>query len=218
MENKLQSKADTKLVLSLAANAAIVIMELVSLPESFANNGWGLFRYYTEDSNIFALGASFMYVIYAILRMRKNTEIPKAVRILKYASSCTLTVTFLVVVFVLLPMYGWDSYGMMLFGGSMLYHHTLCPILSLLSLLFLENGTKLLKNAELSAVVPTLAYAAVTVVLNIMKVMKGPYPFLYVYEQPIWLSCVWFTVIIGMAFLISLGIKKIFNHISEKME
>lgn len=36
--------------------------------------------------------------------------------------------------------------------------------------------------------------------------MSGPYPFLRVYDQPIWTSACWFVAIAGGAYLVALAI------------
>ena len=38
---------------------------------------------------------------------------------------------------------------------------------------------------------------------NVARVYKGPYPFFYVYEQPLWVSGMWVVVILGGALLIA---------------
>ncbi|HPF53799.1 MAG TPA: hypothetical protein PLM48_04040 [Clostridia bacterium] len=50
---------------------------------------------------------------------------------------------------------------------------------------------------------PTLLYAIVIIILNIAKLLVGPYPFLHIYEQPWYMSIVWIAVILGMATLLA---------------
>ena len=45
--------------------------------------------------------------------------------------------------------------------------------------------------------IPTVIYAVVVVILNILKLLEGPYPFLYVYKQPWYISLVWAVGIVG---------------------
>lgn len=60
----------------------------------------------------------------------------------------------------------------------------------------------------------TIAYAVVFIILNILKVYDGPYPFLQVYNQPIYMSVIWFIVIVGGAF----GLGKLIMWIKNKQE
>jgi hypothetical protein len=39
------------------------------------------------------------------------------------------------------------------------------------------------------------------VILNVLKVLEGPYPFLYVYKQPWYVSVGWAVGIVGANFL-----------------
>ena len=62
----------------------------------------------------------------------------------------------------------------------------------------------------------TIAYAIVFITLNILKVYEGPYPFLMVYKQPVYMSIVWFILIVGGAFGIGKGIMWIKNRQEKK--
>lgn len=84
----------------------------------------------------------------------------------------------------------------MLLQGAMPIHHVLCPLLSLISYVRLEDGPRPMLAIGL---VPTLAYAAVIVALNIARVIVGPYPFLHVYQQPVYVSLLWLAGIVGSA-------------------
>ena len=101
------------------------------------------------------------------------------------ATSCLL-LTFLTVVFVLAPMNGEGGLYMLLCTSSMLYHHLLNPMAALLSYLLLEREPHLPRSDVRWALLPTLAYAAVILPLNILRVIVGPYPFFEVYHQPVY--------------------------------
>ena len=64
------------------------------------------------------------------------------------------------------------------------------------------------------AVYFTIAYAIVFITLNILKVYEGPYPFLMVYKQPVYMSIIWFILIVGGAF----GIGKLIMWIKNRQE
>ena len=85
---------------------------------------------------------------------------------------------------VILDKLGVTDFGLynLLFKGSMLYHHTLCPILAILSFAFVEKYDNL--NA-VKGLYFTLIYAAVMIALNVLKIVEGPYPFLLIYKQPV---------------------------------
>ena len=84
--------------------------------------------------------------------------------------------------------------------------HLLCPVLGLLAFLFAEDHSQLRLRHTLYAMIPTVLYAAVIVTLNLTRTVRGPYPFLLVYEQPVWASLLWAALILGTAWLIALAL------------
>ena len=111
-----------------------------------------------------------------------------------------LLVTFSVVVFVLTPYYSKYIIIWIFFEGSNLFYHTLCPIITFISFMSFEShNIKGLKD-NFRAIYFTLIYAAVFITLNILNVYEGPYPFLMVYKQPVYMSIIWFILIVGVAF------------------
>lgn len=193
-------------------------MELIAFFLSFKRNNMNMFLFYTEDSNYFAGIVCLIVAIYQIRSLvLKSDNIPQIVRKLKYIAVCQLVLTFLVVVCVLAPMAGGvEGYKYMLLENSMLYQHLLCPIIAFVSFIYFERESKLPKNSSLIAVIPTIIYAIIMVLLNIFKVIEGPYQFLMVYKQSVLVSIIWFIVIIGAIFLISKVIYCISNKLIEK--
>ena len=72
-----------------------------------------------------------------------------------------------------------------------------------LSFVLLERAPALPRRAIGCAMAPTLVYGGIMLAANVARVYKGPYPFFYVYEQPLWVSGMWVVVILGGALLIA---------------
>ena len=195
--------------LSILANLAIVGMELRAIPLSWDGVHAQMFLFYTELSNLFAMGVCFVTALCQLRALLTGGEMPAWVRTLKYTVTCCLMLTFLTVVFVLAPMYGPDGHYVMLLTSSMLYNHFLNPVTALLSYVLLERVPALPRRAVGRAMIPTLVYGGIMLAANVAKVYKGPYPFLYVYEQPLWTSCMWVVVILGGALLIAWAVWKL---------
>ena len=199
-----------KRLCAILCNAVIIAMEVVAAISCTIELGWGQFQYYTQDSNYFALVVSILFLVFA-LRAGLEKPLPQWVILLRYFATCLLSVTFLVIVFVLAPPYGWEGYRIALLSEVQVFEHLLCPVLSFLSL-FLFEATPKQKGAPLLALIPTMIYAAVAVSLNFARVWHGPYPFLYVYEQTWWQSVLYAIVIpLGSyfaAFFLLFGLKK----------
>ena len=179
MQNTLKIKR-TKT--ALAFNLAIIACEIAAIIIVFFKLGCYPLVYYTEDSNLF-----------------------------KYMAAAVLSVTFIVVLAVLSPMRGDGINGWlyMLFNKDFTFLHTLCPILTILSFVLFEKEPHLNTKSAFTATIPTLIYAILLIILNIVGAVDGPYPFLRVMNQPLYMSFVWFIVIVGGAFFLALLLQKL---------
>lgn len=192
--------------ISLILNILIVILEIIGFILIFKNQGKISFEYYTEDSNILLLITSLIFVIYLI----RNKEIPNWLSMLKYISTIGVTLTFLVVIFILAPMLNFD-YSKMLLDGALLYQHLLCPILSIITFLFFDSLGEYSRKDNIKSLSLTIIYSIILITLNILEIVKGPYPFLMVREQTILVSVMWFTIIGIMVYGIAFILRKIYT-------
>lgn len=197
---------------ALLLNLAIVVMELIGLFHTWRDLGARTFLFYTTDSNLFCLIGRLIFLTYV---GKGKSAVPRGVHLLRYVSTCTVAVTFLVVVTILAP--ASHDYFSVLLGGSLLWLHTLCPLLSMISLIFFEGEPPLERRDELIALIPTALYAAVFVVLNLLRLVRGPYFFLLVYDQPLWMSALWLVLILGIALLLAWSIRKANNAVFRKL-
>ena len=223
-----ENNIDKKDIVALAINIILVVIGLIGLIETIIGFGNPALEYYTQLSNYFALISATIYTVYLYKNIKgktkeknnnkeiKNTTIPKWVSILKYSSTLSLLVTFLVVVFILTPMFGLKSFSWMLFQGTNFYFHTVCPILTFISFIFFEKHNIKGLRDNIRAMYFTMIYATLFIILNILRVVKGPYPFLMVYDQPIYMSIIWFILIVGGAFGLSMLIMWIKNKQQNK--
>lgn len=185
---------------SLISNLLIAGMELGALLLCFIFEWPRTFKYYTTISNVFAGISCILLALYQIINYKTGKEIPYFAIIFKYISACMLSVTFLVVLFVLVPASG-DVNEMirLLFSPKLLFHHTLCPILCIISFVFFENEYKIKKKYILYSLIPTFLYAIIFIFLNAFNIVNGPYFFLKVNNQPIYMSIIWFFAIMSLA-------------------
>ena len=98
---------------------AIIVLEVISLLMRLKDLSWSVLAFYTVLSNILTM-------ISCALALEIS-----GLQILRYLSTCMMTMTFLVVVFVLIPLGG--SPKELLFSGTGLFHHLLCPVLNFVS-------------------------------------------------------------------------------------
>ncbi len=192
-------------------NIAIIALEAIGLTLSLVNTGRIGIEWYTEESNILALVAAVLYLVF----ITSKKKMPEFVRWIKYTAALGLLVTFLVTAFVLAPMYDFN-YGYLFFYGSLLYHHLLCPILAVIAFVGFDEVGKLSKEDTKRSMIWTIVYAFLMIVLNIVGVIEGPYPFLMVLKQPIYMSLIWLFVIIGSALGLSTLLRIIKNRRSRE--
>ena len=197
---------NSKLYCAFIINILIIILELFAFLVCYKESGFACFKYYTQDSNLFLMFTSLLYVISLLICDKK---IPHFVSLLKYAATTSVVITFLTVVTILAPVMG--GYKAMLLDGTMLIHHLICPIFGFVTFVFFEkhnlNG---LKDALISMIF-TCLYGVVAVTLNILKIMDRTYPFLKVYDQTILISIFWLILMMGSSYLITVLIGNL-NH------
>ena len=180
---------------SIALSLIIIILEIIALSVCYNSFGINL-AYYTIDSNIFLLISTILYLI-------TINNVPKIVQLLKYSSTLSVFITFLVVVFVLYPMYDFN-FQFMFLDGPNLYMHVLCPLLAVISFIFFDSNEieNSLKN-NLRSLYFTIIYAIILISLNILNVVSGPYPFLKVNQQSPLMSLFWIVLMLGGALILS---------------
>lgn len=185
-----------KFGVDIALNVVIIVLEIIACIIFMESVGSIDLTYYTIDSNLFLLISCILY-----LAFRKNT--PRIVQLFKYSSTLSVLITFLVVIFVLMPMYDFN-YHFLLLDGPAIYVHVLCPILACISfILFERNDLENTFKNNLRAIYFTIAYGIILIILNVEKIVVGPYPFLKVYEQSFLMSLFWVILIIGVAFILA---------------
>lgn len=193
--------------ISIIINVLIVLFETFALVKSYNFDHRIMFEYYTVDSNLLALFSSLFYLICIIGEKKVN----KFVKLFKYVTTVGLTITFVVVLVILLPMVGFN-FNYLFFQGAMPYHHLICPILSFITFIYYDDLGKYYKKDSYYPLGVTLIYSFTLIVLNILRKIDGPYPFLKVYNQTFIVSVLWFILIIGMGYLISIIVLKFRNQ------
>ena len=192
----------SKKKIGLIINIIIFLLEVFTIGKSiFVDKDFSL-SYYTFDSNIIALISSLLFIIF----YKKDIELVKDLRFV--ATSC-LTVTFLVAIFILCPMYNFN-YKLFMFTDNFLVFHTIVPILSIISYIaFEERSTK-----NYLCLIFTTIYGVILVGLNLLTLIEGPYPFLMVrYQSPL-TTLLWGALIIGGSYIVGMGL----NYLNKKIK
>lgn len=213
MEQKVQKK---QCMIAIVLDLFIIIFGILGTYIEIYENGLGMLGYYTVDSNILMVVCCFLDIIYQVGALQGQQNLIW-IKNIKYTGVCCMTITFCIVFFVLAPMGGLEGYFRIFFAGALKYQHFLCPILTIASFLFIDRFQAALKRSMVYvALIPTIIYAVITTSLNIAKVMYGPYPFLYVYEQSVGMSVFWCVLIISIEYAIVWLLWKANEVVKEK--
>ena len=189
----------------IIVSSILFICGLIGLIMSLYYNGKDQFLYYTQLSNYSLFIINGIYLFCLIFK----DKVPNWVKKVLYIVSCLTSVTFIVVIFILMPMY--KKVLWLLFYHELKFHHTLNPVLAVINLLLIKD-LKIDKKDNILAVIPTIVYGTVMVIVNLLRLYEGPYGFLLVYKQPWYMSVIWFILIMSIAYFIAFMLRKLVNR------
>ena len=176
---------------ALILNLIVLALEARGLALSIPGRRWKIFAFYTQLSNLTAVISSLLLVMFGMV---------PTVIVLRYLSSCMLVMTVLVTVCVLIPLGGDPK--LLLFSGSGLYVHLLCPTVSVGSYLFAEKHPQS-AAAILLPTMLTLSYGLTMLWLNARGRFDGPYPFFRVKNQTVRATIRWMGILTATIALVS---------------
>ncbi len=212
-------KNEKRLICALALNVVILLLEAHSFFVSIfikRNISASYFAYYTHISNAFAFIASIL-ITSEIARELVNSKVRTrlVVRRIRYVSVCMQALTMVTVLFVLLPSDILKG-TLELKSYANIEEYLLCPLLSIVSIIIFGDYRSLGVRDAIMAVIPTVVYAVVMVILNATGMYSGPYSFFRVRNQSFAASFLWTVLIIGGAFLISLSVIRLAGKNNQK--
>ena len=202
---------------SVIVNAMIIGFGLTAMIIAVINNFDGMntnmLIMFTNDSNVILLLSSVIMLVLGIKGICKKTyEFSIWARIIRLCGVLGTTLTFLIVMFYLLPIFG----TAMISWYSMTALHIICPVLGLVSFLFFEHGKPIKIKFSVIGIIPIIVYAITIIPLVALNVISAPYPFLDIYNQAVFVSILWFAGILGCSYLLSLLLVFLNNLLSKK--
>ena len=174
----------------------LAVLETIALIHDIRVFGVGMLQYYTIDSNVLQLVVS-IGILVCLLR---GQESPVWLIVLHLVCAVCLTITFLIAAFVLAPKEGFAYYFL---SNVAPINHFLGPLLSVAAFVFTQVETVLKRRMVLAPMVFTLLYGLTALLLNIARVLDGPYFFLRVYEVPVSTVVMWFLIIAALCLAFS---------------
>ena len=216
----------TRSVLAIAAQVVVVAATAWAIAGFFTAGGegnmkvvgWLAFRYFTVDSNVLAAIACVVCIPFEIRALRApagksagrdartgadcgagGLVLPHGVLILNFVGTVAVSVTFVVVVAFLGPVYGYAS----MFTGKNFFLHGVNPILCIVAFMALIEGPVRLRET-LWCLLPVAIYGIVYCIEVVgIGIEAGGWPDLYGFNiGGIWY--VWFMAIGLMAFILAL--------------
>ena len=150
------------LTVAIAVAAALLSrFPAVEAGESRFRSGARIFRYFTNDSNLFAALVCLLLLPFSLRSAVTGAGLPAWVCSAKYVAVCAVTLTLLTVICFLAPTQGFGK----MFRGTNLWLHLICPVLCILSFQLLEVRAPLNPGLTFAATVPVLLYGGVYLAL-----------------------------------------------------
>lgn len=181
----------------LALGSNILLIVLASLGLYFSIVDKNAFLYYSDNAGMFALSSSIIYVI-VILTKKEPNFLSLALR---YVSTACLVLT-LVATFYVATTTG-ENYLDSFIKGSHLFNNLLCPIVSFISFTMFEGDRRLNKKKTIwYALIPTVIYGIIMIVCNVTNTFTGPYSFMMINDNPVYVTVIVFIVTIILNYVI----------------
>ncbi len=198
-------------VLMIASTFIGVVMMLVTPPtDQNPNNGIRAFRFFTILSNMFVAVCAALCIPYEIDGLRyKNYHLPRWVVYSTYVTVTGVAITFFMAMTLITAVNGVQF---ALLRGSNLWLHLICPVLSILLFLFLNDDHNIPLRYAFISLIPLLAYGTLYMVMVFaIGPENGGWEDHYKVGAfvPPWVPC------IGVP-LVGLGISLLLRHIHNK--
>ena len=181
----------------LALGSNILLIVLAGLGLYFSIVDKNAFLYYSDNAGMFALSSSIIYVI-VVLTKKEPNFLSLALR---YVSTTCLVLT-LVGTFYVATTTG-ENYLDSFIKGSHLFNNLLCPIVSFVSFTMFEGDRRLNKKKTIwYALIPTVIYGIIMLVCNVSNTFTGPYSFMMINDNPVYVTVIVFIVTIILNYVI----------------
>ena len=181
--------------LALGSNILLIVLAGLGLYFSIVNKN--AFLYYSDNVGMFALSSSIIYVIIVLAKKEPNF----LCLALRYVSTACLVLT-LVGTFYVATTTG-ENYLDSFIKGSHLFNNLLCPIVSFVSFTLFEGDRRLNKKKTIwYALIPTVIYGVIMLACNVSNTFTGPYTFMMINDNPVYLTVIVFIVTIILNYVI----------------
>ncbi|AMK14336.1 hypothetical protein AUP07_1299 [methanogenic archaeon mixed culture ISO4-G1] len=195
------------LVLYMTVNVMFRIVDVVDYAAS-----QDVYLFFTDWSNYLAAIVS-LGTLYCI---HKGIRSPRILLVLKLAAVTMLTITLVVVVFVLVPYQGWV---ILLNPEGSLMAHLINPVLMIVDFLYLSDMKPMGTKEALLSTIPMLLYVVFIVVFLIIAGNDdlAPYPFLRIHSQPVLMTLLVGAGVFVTEFVVSYAYTKVVKRTNPNL-
>lgn len=143
-----------------------VVRNLLAEPDEFVKEvGYQSFRMFTVLSNILIASCAFLSIPFEIEGLRhRNYHLPRWIVYLIFVGATGVALTFFVTITILAPYAGFKR---MLVQRSNLFLHTICPILSIIYIIFVNDDHTISLKTSVLAMIPVVIYSLLYMILAI---------------------------------------------------
>ncbi len=186
-----------RLVLSIVLNIAFIAAEVWAFITLFKDFGWSLIQQFGMLSNIVAVIASLVGLVFTVLALLKGDSfIPMTVKFVKYIAATAMALTFVMILFLLAPRAAFDGDSFFAYYAFPLFiTNLICPVLSIVDFIFLSPSERLEGYHFIMTLLPAVIYMIVLFILNGIGTVQGPYYFLEIKSYPVIVNILMFIVV-----------------------
>ncbi len=186
--------------LAILCNSVMIIFTCVGLYMSIQESD--IFLHFTNDINILLLVSNIVYILTLLIKK----DVAFIGLLLRYMATACLILTFIAIFYLASTIETTYVEGLKYYltNKSFLFFNLLNPIISVVSFTRFEGDRRLNKKKTIYlAMLPTLLYGIVLVILNLTNTVVGPYPFLMVNANRPLVSIICMIVILVLNYLIA---------------
>ncbi len=186
--------------LAILCNSVMIIFTCIGLYMSIQESD--IFLHFTNDINILLLVSNIVYILTLLIKK----DVAFIGLLLRYMATACLVLIFIATFYLASTIETNYVEGLKFYltDKSFLFFNLLNPIISVVSFTRFEGDRRLNKKKTIYlAMLPTLLYGIVLVILNLTNTVVGPYPFLMVNANAPLVSIICMIVILVLNYLIA---------------
>lgn len=172
----------------------VVSIIYISKKESFSK----AIKYFTIQSNMFSAAASLTCALFSLL-----SSVPRWLVIVKFAATCSVSVTFLTVFIYLGPRY--KNWGFLLLADAGLWLHLTGPVLAIVSLLLFKGSIQFPFAVSFVGLAPVVFYGMLYTKKVVLDPVEKRWEDLYGFCTGVNMALSTVLMLVG-SYIISLGL------------